>query len=114
MNWNTPKFGLNVWLPPLLREDLGAEIHDVEHLDGRLEAMAPEHELAADANHQWYGRPWNCPSPRVGIAKRVVVASGLDTTRPFRTVVTVAGPNCGSAAAMRVTIGPDQMPLCTM
>src|SRR5919109_4078720 len=46
-----------------------------------------------------------CPSPRVGNAKRIVVANGFETTRPLESV-TVDGPNCGSAAAMRVTIGP--------
>src|SRR6266849_2196445 len=46
-----------------------------------------------------------CPSPRVGNAKRIVVASGLGTLRPFDSV-TADGPNCGSAAAIRVTIGP--------
>src|SRR5437660_10835716 len=45
------------------------------------------------------------PSPRVAYANRIVVARGFDTTRPFDNV-TVDGPNCGSAAAMRVTIGP--------
>src|SRR5437879_11263355 len=46
-----------------------------------------------------------CPSPRVGYAKRIVVASGFETTRPFDSV-TVGGPNAGSGAEMRVTIGP--------
>src|SRR5438132_10112276 len=54
------------------------------------------------------------PSPRVGFAaqgraaapqNRIVVARGLETTRPFESVI-VDGPNCGSAAAIRVTIGP--------
>ena len=44
-------------------------------------------------------------SPRVGNAKRILVASGLETTRPLDSL-TVSGPNCGSGAGRRVTIGP--------
>ena len=48
---------------------------------------------------------WSCPSPRLGYAKRTVVASGFETVRPLDST-NVGGPNCGSGAASNLTIGP--------
>ena len=42
-------------------------------------------------------------------AKRIVVATGFETTRPFESV-TVEGPKRGSGADRRVRIGPDHGP----
>ena len=53
-----------------------------------------------------------CPAPRSAFANLIAVANGFDTTRPFESV-TVGGPNRGSAALSRVTIGPEYGPDCT-
>ena len=57
----------------------------------------------------WIAGSVNWPSSRVALAKRIVVASGFETTRPFESV-TVEGPKRGSGAGRRVTIGPDHGP----
>ena len=102
------------WAERLVRSSLEQEerivVRDVEDVQRGFEAAGAKPEVLPDPQVHAPDRPSaNWPSLRVALAKRIVVASGFETTRPLESV-TVDGPKRGSGAVKRVRMGPDQTP----